>query len=146
MRERATEAQRPVISFIPKEEEEGDKTTNQATFVTSLDKVLGKTGPSRTDSSSSRMVTALMRAGRELVTHQPLDQLFETILQLALSAIEAKRGVILTLDDGELHVPAPAKATASLSALWCVIRCCVINGLFSSVTPCGMTHSASRKV
>jgi len=142
VRERATEAQRPVISFIPKEEEEGDKTTNQATFVTSLDKVLGKTGPSRTDSSSSRMVTALMRAGRELVTHQPLDQLFETILQLALSAIEAKRGVILTLDDGELHVRASKGDGFAISTL---VRDQVLRDKRSLLISDAMRHDAFSK-
>jgi sigma-B regulation protein RsbU (phosphoserine phosphatase) len=107
VRERPSEAQRPVISFVSKIE--GDRATNEATFVTSLDKVLGKaveSRPSRESSTAARMVSALIRAGQELVTHQPLDQLFETILHLSLSAVEAKRGVILTLDDGELQVRA----------------------------------------
>ena len=106
IRERASGAQRPVISFVPKDE--GDRSTNEATFVTSLDKVLGKTGErhhARGD-TASRMVSSLIRAGKELVTHQPLEQLFETILGLSLSAVEAQRGVILTLDEGELQVRA----------------------------------------
>jgi len=101
VRERPSEAQRPVISFVSKGE--GDRSTNEATFFTSLDKVLGKTAkprPAREVSAASRMVSALIRAGQELVTHQPLDQLFETILQLSLSAVEAKRGVILTDESG----------------------------------------------
>ncbi len=52
------------------------------------------------------MVRALLRAGQELVGHQPLQELFPAILNLALSAVEAKRGVILTLDDGDLTVRA----------------------------------------
>jgi serine phosphatase RsbU (regulator of sigma subunit)/pSer/pThr/pTyr-binding forkhead associated (FHA) protein len=105
VRERPTEVQRPIISFTPKDDDD-DMTT--ATFATSLDKVLGKTAEPRLReaSAASRMVTALIRAGQELVTHQPLEQLFETILQLSLSAVEAKRGVILTLDEGELQVRA----------------------------------------
>ena len=62
------------------------------------------------------MVSALIRAGQELVTHQPLDQLFETILQLSLSAVEAKRGVILTLDEGELQVRASKGDGFTISA------------------------------
>ncbi len=84
VREKAPEVQRPVISFVKKDE--SDRSTSEATFFTSLDKVLGKTSeprPSREASASSRMVTALIRAGRELVTHQPLQQLFETILDLS---------------------------------------------------------------
>jgi sigma-B regulation protein RsbU (phosphoserine phosphatase) len=106
VRERPSEAQRPVISFVAKDEE---RTASEATFMTSLDKVLHKTSdprPTRESSAASRMVSALIRAGQELVTHQPLDQLFETILQLSLSAVDAKRGVILILDDDELKVRA----------------------------------------
>ena len=40
VRERPSEVQRPVISFVAKNE--GDRTTAEATFSTSLDKVLGK--------------------------------------------------------------------------------------------------------
>lgn len=107
VRERPSEAQRPVISFVAREE--GDRSTSEATFVTSLDKVLGKAvehRPLREGGSAARMVSALIRAGQELVTHQPLDQLFSTILDLSLSAVDARRGVILTLDEGELQVRA----------------------------------------
>ncbi len=107
VRERPSEAHRPVISFVAKDD--SDRSTHEATFFTNLDKVLGKTAeprPAREASAASRMVSALIRAGQELVTHQPLQQLFETILQLSLSAVEAKRGVILTLEGGELQVRA----------------------------------------
>ncbi len=49
---------------------------------------------------------ALIRAGQELAGHQPLDELFSVILQLTLSAMGAKRGVILTLEGDELVVRA----------------------------------------
>jgi serine phosphatase RsbU (regulator of sigma subunit)/pSer/pThr/pTyr-binding forkhead associated (FHA) protein len=107
VRERPSEAQRPVISFVAKDPD--DRTTSESTFSTSLDKVLGKTSEprlARDTSPASRMVSALLRAGQELVTHQPLDQLFETILHLSLSAVDAKRGVILILDGEELQVRA----------------------------------------
>jgi serine phosphatase RsbU (regulator of sigma subunit) len=115
VREQPTEAQRPVISFTPKDEGDGSTT---ATFATSLDQVLGKAGERRPLEASvaSRMVSALIRAGQELVTHQPLEQLFETILELSLSAVEAKRGVILTLDEGELRVRASKGDGFTISA------------------------------
>jgi len=118
IRERPSEVQRPVISFVARNE--GERSTDEATFVTSLDKVLGKAAdarPSRESTASQRMVSALIRAGQELVTHQPLQQLFETILQLSLSAVEAKRGVILTLEDGELQVRASQGDGFSISTL-----------------------------
>ena len=114
VRERPSEAQRPVV-FLPKDDERG---TTEATFTTSLDKVLGKAAEvrPREASAATRMVSALIRAGQELVTHQPLEQLFETILQLSLSAVEAKRGVILTLDEGELLVRASKGDGFTISA------------------------------
>jgi phosphoserine phosphatase RsbU/P len=108
VRDRAMETSKPVISFVPQEEE---KVHREATIVTSLDKVLGKANgeprPAREPSmNTSRVVSALIRAGRELVTHHPLEGLFSVILELSLSAVEARRGVILTLEEGELVVRA----------------------------------------
>jgi len=48
------------------------------------------------------VVKALIRAGRELAGHQPLHELFETILGQAIAAVGAERGLLLTLEDGEL--------------------------------------------
>jgi serine phosphatase RsbU (regulator of sigma subunit) len=103
-----TEPQKPVVSFVPQEEE---KITREATIVTSLDKVLNKTGSgAQADRdislSTTRVVSALIRAGQELTSYRPLEELFAVILKLALSAMEARRGVILTLEDNELVVRA----------------------------------------
>jgi phosphoserine phosphatase RsbU/P len=108
VRDVSTATHKPVISFVPQEEE---KNQREATIVTSLDKVLGKASgeprPAREPSmNTSRVVSALIRAGRELVTHHPLEGLFSVILELSLSAVEARRGVILTLEEGELVVRA----------------------------------------
>ncbi len=143
IRERPSEVQRPVISFISKEDQE--RSTSEATFVTSLDRVLGKTGEprlSRDSAVSSRMVSALIRAGQELVTHQPLEQLFETILHLALSAVEAKRGVILTLDEGELQVRASKGDGFAISTL---IRDQVLSDRRSLLISDAMRHDAFSK-
>jgi sigma-B regulation protein RsbU (phosphoserine phosphatase) len=143
VRDRPSEIQRPVISFIPKEE--GDRSTSEATFFTSLDKVLGKTGephPAREASVATRMVSALIRAGRELVTHQPLEQLFETILELSLSAVEAKRGVILTLEEGELHVRASKGDGFAISTL---VRDQVLRDKRSLLISDAMRHDALSK-
>jgi len=93
-----------VVSFIAHNDQ---LPAREATIVTSLDKVLGKTskhGHIGQDPtlSTARVVRALIQAGQELAGHQPLKELFEVVLNLALTAMEAKRGVILTLEDGEL--------------------------------------------
>jgi serine phosphatase RsbU (regulator of sigma subunit) len=108
VRESMPEAPKPVISFVPQEEE---RITREATIVTSLDKLLGKTTSTgakqgRETVLNNRVVGALIRAGQELAGHRPLDELFQVILKLSLSAMEAKRGVIMTLEDGELVVRA----------------------------------------
>ncbi len=76
-----------------------------ATIVTSLDEILKDTAkaakqPSSSNLGNSRVVHALIRAGQELAGHQSLEELFPVILDLALSAMEAQRGVILTLEGG----------------------------------------------
>lgn len=118
----AAQSPRP-IQIVP------DDTTPSAfetTFVTSLDKVLGQTArldPGKLDLgklqaakqdlkdkqstlNTGRVVRALIRAGQELAGHRPLHEVFAVILDLALSAVDAKRGVILALEDGGLQIRA----------------------------------------
>jgi len=52
----------------------------------------------------SRHMQALITAGRELATHLPLNKLFDLILDLSVEAAGAARGVLMTLEDGELQV------------------------------------------
>jgi phosphoserine phosphatase RsbU/P len=103
-----TTTQKPVITFVP---EQRDSSTREATVVTSLDNVLRKTSASGQQAkdatlNTGRVVQALIRAGQELASHQPLDEVFSVILNLALSAVRAERGVILTLEKGDLTVRA----------------------------------------
>jgi serine phosphatase RsbU (regulator of sigma subunit) len=43
---------------------------------------------------------ALIRAGRELAGHCPLDELFQLILNLAIDAVKAARGALVTVEPG----------------------------------------------
>ncbi len=52
----------------------------------------------------SRHMQALITAGRELATHLPLEKLFNLILDLSVEAAGAERGVLMTLESGELQV------------------------------------------
>jgi serine phosphatase RsbU (regulator of sigma subunit) len=47
---------------------------------------------------------ALIRAGRELAGHKSLSELFEDILVLSIEAVGASRGVLMTLEGGDLVV------------------------------------------
>lgn len=111
-----------VMSFVAPKTSSSE---HHATMVTNLDKVLGQTNVvertkdrSPSTLSTSRVVHALIRAGRELAGHQTLEELFNNILDLSLSAVDAMRGVILTLEpNGELEVRASKGEGFSLSTL-----------------------------
>jgi phosphoserine phosphatase RsbU/P len=61
---------------------------------------------SRAASVAGRHIEALIRAGRELAGHQPLTELFETIITLAIDAVQAGRGVLMTLERDDLTLRA----------------------------------------
>ncbi len=110
VRSETSDTSRGIVSFIPGPKEAFER---KATVVTNLEKVLGQTNvtykakPDDATLATTRVVRALIRAGQELSSHRPLDELFDVILDLSLSAVEAMRGVILTLEkDGELEVRA----------------------------------------
>lgn len=112
------EATRDVVSFV--------SATNafdqdRAVF-TNLEKVLGQTRVLKkvrsgsTTLATARVVDSLIRAGQELASHRPLDKLFEVILDLSLSAVDAARGVILTLEkNSNLRVRASKGADFAIS-------------------------------
>lgn len=49
-----------------------------------------------------RTVSILLHAGRELAARRPLAELFPLILDLAIEASGAERGIVLTLENGQL--------------------------------------------
>ena len=49
---------------------------------------------------------ALIQAGRELASHTSLSELFGLIMNLLIDAVGASRGVLMTLENGELQVRA----------------------------------------
>ena len=108
-----------IVSFVPAPSEPVE---HNATVVTNLEKVLGQTNalhyikPDEPTITSSRLVRALIRAGQELSSHRPLDELFGVILDLSLSAVDAMRGVILIEKNGELDVCASKGAGFKISA------------------------------
>jgi serine phosphatase RsbU (regulator of sigma subunit) len=108
-----------VVSFVTPAH---DTFPQQGTVVTNLEKVLGQTKSFQTTRydeitlTTTRVVRALIRAGQELSNHRPLDKLFELILDLSLSAVDAARGVILILEkDNELIVRSSKGANFNIS-------------------------------
>src|SRR2546422_1034728 len=48
--------------------------------------------------SGQRPVDMLILAGQELAAHRPLSELFTLILDLSIQAVQASRGVLLTMN------------------------------------------------
>jgi phosphoserine phosphatase RsbU/P len=82
---------------------------------------------------------AFIRAGRELVGHMPLEKLFELILDLSVEAVKASRGVLMTLEDGELRVRASKGAGFRISSR---VRDLVLNERRSLLVRDALRHEA----
>jgi serine phosphatase RsbU (regulator of sigma subunit) len=84
-------------------------TNTSTTVVASLDAVLGPQADDLNKTyvmQGSPQMRALIRAGRELAGHRPLDELFTVIMDLSVEAVMAGRGVLMTLEGGQLQVRA----------------------------------------
>lgn len=88
----------------------GDSFSNASTtVVASLDGVLGPPVEDMNKTyvmQGSPQMRALIRAGRELAGHRPLDELFPLIMDLSVEAVCAGRGVLMTIEGDELQVRA----------------------------------------
>jgi phosphoserine phosphatase RsbU/P len=84
-----------------------------STVVTSLEGALSNQTLTleRGGPKASAPMQALIRAGQELSENRPLAELFPVILDLAIQAVNAQRGVLLLLENGEL-VPMAHKGDA----------------------------------
>ncbi len=87
------------------------------TFATNLHKAMTSTGPSPQKAVGMwrSPIDALVRAGRELAGRQPLDELFPVLLDLAIEAVGAQRGVLITQENGEEAVRAHRGSTFRIS-------------------------------
>lgn len=85
---------------------EGDDSSSPSTstVVTSLEGALSNQTMvlERGGAKASAPMQALIRAGQELAEARPLEELFPVILDLAIQAVNAQRGVLLLLEGGSL--------------------------------------------
>jgi serine phosphatase RsbU (regulator of sigma subunit) len=101
--------------FVEQPETPGGSTT----LVASLDSVLGDQMDDANKTyaiQGNPQMQALIRAGRELASHRPLNELFEVIMDLAMEAVMAGRGILMTLEAGELVVRAVRGAGFKISS------------------------------
>ena len=99
---------------------EAAETANKSTttVAANLESLIGQTGVDELHQSMIQVnpqMQALIRAGRELVGYRPLNELFEVIMDLAMGAVLAARGVLMTLENGELVVRAARGAGFKIS-------------------------------
>ncbi len=83
--------------------------TTATTVVANLDAVLGPQSDDLNKThvmQGSPQMRALIRAGRELADHRPLNELFPLIMDLSVEAVMAGRGVLMTIEGEELRVRA----------------------------------------
>jgi serine phosphatase RsbU (regulator of sigma subunit)/pSer/pThr/pTyr-binding forkhead associated (FHA) protein len=100
-----TSASDRVVVFDPSDESYSDDTDSAKTVVTDLAAIRGDSSSgSGSGVAQSLIVSALIRAGNELAGHRPLPELFRFILDLSIQTVRANRGVLLTLEGGELVV------------------------------------------
>jgi phosphoserine phosphatase RsbU/P len=84
--------------------------TTATTVVANLENAENVLGPPQEDLNVTHamqgtpQMRALIKAGRELAGHRPLDELFPLIMDLTMDAVGAARGVLMTLENGELRV------------------------------------------
>ncbi len=83
------------------------------TITASLGDLLGGGG----EAPSAKHMQALVRAGRELAGHMSLAQLFDLILNLSVEAVGAARGVLMTIEGGELRTRSIQGAGFHISSL-----------------------------
>lgn len=86
------------------EGDDDETSPTSSTVVTSLEGANQTLVFERGGPKSSAPFQALLRAGQELSENRPLAELFPVILDLAIQAVNAQRGVVLTLE-GENLVP-----------------------------------------
>lgn len=90
------------VEFI---DDAGQGVKPDATVILRLDsaRVSGvSTGTLAAAERTQKRMDALVRAGRELASFQPLDELFRVTLEVALDSVGAARGVLLVLEQGVL--------------------------------------------
>ena len=107
---------RDKVVFVEPGETAANSTTTVAASLESLIAVSGVDEMNKTSIiQSNPQMQALIRAGRELAGHRPLRELFEVIMDLAMEAVMAARGVLMTLENGELVVRAARGAGFKIS-------------------------------
>ncbi len=99
----------PVVVFDAADP--GIDESSSTTVITNLESIMRADAEAKSSQDStktqasgfaSNQVAALIRAGNELSGNRPLPELFRFILELSIDAVKGDRGILLTLENGEL--------------------------------------------
>jgi len=100
-----SKASKPVVVFDHREDA-GENSTS-STVITHLEGVIKSDGGIvEAQLLAASHVSALVRAGNELAGNRPLPELFRFILDLAIQAVKADRGVLMTAEGDNLVIQA----------------------------------------
>jgi sigma-B regulation protein RsbU (phosphoserine phosphatase) len=101
----SSKAPKPVVVFDHREEV--GEHSSVSTVITELDGVIKSDGGIvEAQLLAASHISALIRAGNELAGNRPLPELFRFILDLAIQAVQAHRGVLMTAEGDNLVVRA----------------------------------------
>jgi phosphoserine phosphatase RsbU/P len=93
----------PIVVFdTGADTETSGSVTSSTTVITNLEGIMKADAKSGSQGFAAAQVSALIRAGNELAGQRPLPELFRFILDLAIHAVKGDRGVLLTVEEGEL--------------------------------------------
>ncbi|MBC8166307.1 MAG: SpoIIE family protein phosphatase [Bryobacteraceae bacterium] len=100
------------VVFIDTRDEKSTVSRQLAEVLPQNEKIVD---PAKTPVSADK-VGALIKAGRELAGHRPLADPFPTILNLAIEAVNAERGVLLAYEGDSLDVKASSGGSFRISS------------------------------
>jgi sigma-B regulation protein RsbU (phosphoserine phosphatase) len=101
----SSKSAKPVVVFD--HGEEAEEHTTSSTVITQLEGLIQSDGGIvEAQLLAASHVSALVRAGNELAGNRPLPELFRFILDLAIQAVKADRGVLMTAEGDDLVIRA----------------------------------------
>ena len=92
----------PVVVFDAAGDLSAGDESSSTTVITNLEGIMRADAKGESQGFAATQVNALIRAGNELAGERPLPELFRFILDLSIDAVKGDRGILLTLENGQL--------------------------------------------
>ena len=98
----ASRTSNPVVVFDAADDLSAGDESSSTTVITNLEGIMRADAKGESQGFAAAQVSALIRAGNELAGQRPLPELFRFILDLSIDAVKGDRGILLTLENGQL--------------------------------------------